>query len=606
MALPKNDFVIRIGGDTAIGGVISTGENFTAAAARLGFRTFTFRTYPAEIRGGHAWFQVRISNQPIYSIGDGCDQEAYEIHRGDLNEGGVLIYDSDLVHPQDGRFIPYAISFQRIARQELDFVHGTNVLILGVMAGLFGLAPSSLEELVRSRYRRRAELMEKNLEALHYGYEYTKKIKKRDGFWLGTTDHVACLVMTGNDAIAAGALHAGCRYFAGYPITPASDILETMAVQLPRFSGVCLQAEDEISALASVIGASYAGTKAMTATSGSGFSLMTELLGLASMAEIPLVIVDAQRSGPSTGMPTKLEQGGLFQALYGGHGDFPRIVVAPGSVRNCFRVAVLAFGLAEKYQCPVILLSDQSLSYRTETIERVDADGFPIVERLRPNGVSPGEYRRYQITDNGVSPMAIPGLDPHTYVTPGLEHDELGHPYLSPENYEAMTAKRPQDGGGPPGDRQRTAGALVPGEEGRPGDHRLGRHPGLYPGGGGPGPGPGVQGSRHASAGAEPPAGGAAVGVYRLLPEDPGAGGELPGPVRAPPGRQPGRAGHPPEQDRRATLHPRGDIQEDRGGIERCLKARGSPPGVRAREAVLRPGDVPEAICLRAVASSGV
>ena len=166
----------------------------------------------------------------------------------------------------------------------------------------------------------------------------------------------------------------------------------------------------------------------MTATSGPGFSLMTELLGLASMAEIPVVIVNAQRSGPSTGMPTKLEQGDLFQALYGGHGDFPRIVVAPASVQNCFRVSVLAFSLAEKYQCPVILLSDQSLSHRTETIERVDADVFPILERLRPDGVSPEDYLRYQITDNGESPMAVPGLDHHTYVATGLEHDERGHP----------------------------------------------------------------------------------------------------------------------------------------------------------------------------------
>ena len=448
--MPRDDFIIRIGGDTAIGGVISTGENFTLAAARLGFHTFTFRTYPAEIKGGHAWFQVRISNRSVVSLGDGCDiliafdQEAYELHRGDLNDGGVLIYDSDLVQPEDGRFIRYGVPFQKIARQELDFVRGTNVLILGVMAGLFGLAPASLEEMVRSRYKRRAELVEKNLEALNYGYQYTKKIQKQDKFWLGTADHVARLIMSGNDAITAGALYAGCRYFAGYPITPASDILETMAIQLPRFGGVCLQAEDEMAALASVIGASYAGMKAMTATSGPGFSLMTELLGLSSMAEVPVVIVDAQRSGPSTGMPTKLEQGDLFQALYGGHGDFPRIVVAPGSVQNCFRVTVLAFGLAEKYQCPVIILSDQSLSHRTETVEKVDTERLSglVMQRLRPNGVEPGEYLRYQLNDNGVSPMAVPGLDTHPYVATGLEHDERGHPRLSPTTHEAMTAKR--------------------------------------------------------------------------------------------------------------------------------------------------------------------
>jgi len=445
----RDDFVIRIGGDTAIGGVISTGENFTLAAARLGFRTFTFRTYPAEIKGGHAWFQVRISNRPVFSLGDGCDiliafdQEAYELHKQDLNTGGVLIYDSDLVSPQHDGFVEYGIPFQNIARHELDFVRGTNVLILGVMAGLFGLNPTALEQGVTSRYKRRAELLEKNLQTLRYGYEYTKKIQKQDKFWLGTADHIARLIMSGNDAIAAGALHAGCRYYAGYPITPASDILETMAIQLPRLGGVCLQAEDEMAALASVLGASYAGTRAMTATSGPGFSLMTELMGLSSMAEIPCVIVNSQRSGPSTGMPTKLEQADLFHALYGGHGDFPRIVLAPASVQNCFRVAVLAFGLAERFQMPVIILSDQSLSQRTETIEHVDAEGFPVMERLRPNGTSPEDYLRFELgSADGVSPMAVPGVDPQTYVAPGLEHDERGHPMLSAQIHEAMTNKR--------------------------------------------------------------------------------------------------------------------------------------------------------------------
>ena len=446
--MPTDDFIIRIGGDTAIGGVISTGENFAIAASRLGYQTFTFRTYPAEIKGGHAWYQVRISNKPVLSIGDGCDvliafdQEAYELHKGDLNDGAVLIYDADLVHPENGRYIPYGIPFQKIARQELNFVRGTNVLVLGVMAGLFGLPASALEEIVRSRYQRRAEIMDKNLDALQYGYTHVKKLQKQDKFWLGSADNVNRLILSGNDAIVAGALHAGCRYFAGYPITPASDILETMARELPKLGGTCLQAEDEMSALASVIGASYAGTKAMTATSGPGFSLMIELLGLASMAEIPIVIVDSQRSGPSTGMPTKLEQGDLFQALYAGHGDFPRIVIAPGSVADCLTQAVLAFNLAETYQCPVLLLSDQSLSHRTETIDPPNIEALTVAERQRPDGVAPEEYLRYKISETGVSPMAIPGRDPHRYVATGLEHNERGHPHLRPEVHEAMTAKR--------------------------------------------------------------------------------------------------------------------------------------------------------------------
>jgi len=276
----RNDFVIRIGGDTAIGGVISTGENFTTAAARVGFQVFTFRSYPAEIKGGHAWFQVRISNKRVLSAGDGLDiliafdQEAYQRHRGELRESSVIIYDSDLVQVDDGRFIRYGVPFQRIARQELNFARGTNVLVLGLMAGLFGLPLDCLQDLVRLRYKRRAELVEKNLEALAYGFDYTKKIRKEDKYYLGTSDHVSRLVMSGNDAIVAGALHAGCRFFAGYPITPASDILESMARELPGLGGICLQAEDEMAAIGSCLGASYGGVKAMTATSGPGFSLM--------------------------------------------------------------------------------------------------------------------------------------------------------------------------------------------------------------------------------------------------------------------------------------------------------------------------------------------
>jgi 2-oxoglutarate ferredoxin oxidoreductase subunit alpha len=249
--------------------------------------------------------------------------------------------------------------------------------------------------------------------------------------------------MSGNDAITAGALHAGCRFFAGYPITPASDILESMARELPKMGGICLQSEDEMAALGSCIGASYGGVKAMTATSGPGFSLMTELLGLSSMTEIPVVLVDAQRSGPSTGLPTKLEQSDLFHALYGGHGDFPRIVIAPASVEDCLSRTVHAFNLAEKYQMPVILLSDQSLSHRTQTIEMPDLSHLKVVNRLQPSDGRDGEaYARYALTDTGVSPVGIPGVFPHPYVAPGLEHDQYGHPDLSRRAHEAMTEKR--------------------------------------------------------------------------------------------------------------------------------------------------------------------
>lgn len=449
--MPKSDIVIRIGGEGGEG-VISTGDMFTIGAARTGFHVFTFRTYPAEIKGGHAWYQIRVSDRPVLSLGDGIDVliaydlEAYQRHSGLVNDGGVIIYDSDRVKlPEsvaDRRITTYPIPLQAMAREKLEFPRGKNVLALGVMAGLFGLSPASLESLVRARLHRRAELLEKNLQSLHFGYEYTRGIQKQDGYYLGTSDHVSRLVMSGNDAIVAGALHAGCRFFAGYPITPASEILEAMAREMPRIGGAFLQAEDEMASIAAVVGASSAGIKSMTATSGPGFSLMTEILGLASMAEVPCVIVDAQRAGPSTGMPTKLEQADLFMSLYGGHGDFPRMVIAPGSVEDCMYQIVNAFNLAERYQLPVIFLSDQSLSHRTQSLNMPDIDKAEVWDRITPNGVAPGEYKRFAITESGVSPMSIPGQAGFTFIAPGLEHDEAGHPDLAPAVHEAMTQKR--------------------------------------------------------------------------------------------------------------------------------------------------------------------
>src|SRR5581483_7856358 len=215
------------------------------------------------------------------------------------------------------------------------------------------------------------------------------------------------------DAIAYGALHAGCRFYAGYPITPSSEILHWMAEWLPRYGGVCVQSEDEMAALGMVLGASFAGAKAMTSSSGPGISLMSELIGLASTAEIPCVIVNCQRGGPSTGIPTKTEQADLQQALYGTHGDAPRIVMAPADVEDCFDTAVLAFLVAEKYQIPVIILSDQFLAQRVECVARERLSGFRLeAQRLMPRAgdFKTGTFPRYALTASGVSPMSIPGI----------------------------------------------------------------------------------------------------------------------------------------------------------------------------------------------------
>jgi 2-oxoglutarate ferredoxin oxidoreductase subunit alpha len=240
----------------------------------------------------------------------------------------------------------------------------------------------------------------------------------------------------------AGALAAGCRFFAGYPITPASDILEEMAKRMPDVGGATLQTEDEIAAIASVVGASVAGLKSMTATSGPGFSLMQEMLGLATMAEVPLVVVNSMRGGPSTGLPTKMEQADLNIALYGGHGEAPRIVLAARSVEDSFYQAMQAFYLSETFQMPVVLLSDQSLSHRTSTLPMPDPLLVPVAERLRPSPEEVEGYKRYRLTESGISPMGVPGFDPTPFTATGLEHDETGAPNYTPAMHTAQLDKR--------------------------------------------------------------------------------------------------------------------------------------------------------------------
>jgi len=460
-----NEITIRIGGESGEG-TISGGDLIALGAARWGYHVYTFRTFPAEILGGPCMFQVRIGNQPIKSMGDSADvlvclnKEAYDRNIVDLRHGGVLVYDPGDFTPDAGDFIAYAVPFNEIARKEVQLFQTKNMVMLGAICGLFGPPLEAIVQVVESKLSKSRKsnpiLMEKNMLALEVARKYvTEQLSKRDPYHLDPTEKANRVVLNGNQALVAGALAAQCRYFAGYPITPASDIMEGLAKELPQVGGTFLQAEDEIAALASVLGASFGGLRAMTATSGPGFSLMTELIGYASMAEIPAVIVDAQRAGPSTGMPTKMEQADLSFALNAGHGDTPRIVVAPADVADCYSLIIMAFNMAERYQMPVIFLTDQSLSARVESVDRSAFQPMEIQERILfgANGASSNghsettheavhSYARYAYTASGISPITAPGPGAMTYVATGLEHDEHGHPDYEPEDHTAMMEKR--------------------------------------------------------------------------------------------------------------------------------------------------------------------
>jgi 2-oxoglutarate ferredoxin oxidoreductase subunit alpha len=454
-----NEITIRIGGESGEG-TISGGDLIALGAARWGYHVYTFRTFPAEILGGPCMFQVRMGDQPIKSMGDCADvlvclnKEAYDRNISELRHGGVLVYDPADFTPDEGDFIAYGVPFNELARKEVQLFQTKNMVMLGAISGLFGPPLEAIVQVVESKLSKSRKanpiLMEKNMLALEIAKKYvTQQLSKHDPFELGPVEKADRVVLNGNQAVVAGALAAKCRYFAGYPITPASDIMESLAKELPQVGGTFMQAEDEIAALASVLGASFGGVRSMTATSGPGFSLMTELIGYASMAELPVVIVDAQRAGPSTGMPTKMEQSDLSFALHASHGDTPRMIVAPANVADCYSLIITAFNMAERYQMPVIFLTDQSLTARVESVDRAAFKPMKIEERItyEANGVNGSieaepTYSRYAYTASGISPMSAPGPGAKAYIATGLEHDTYGHPDYEPEDHMAMMEKR--------------------------------------------------------------------------------------------------------------------------------------------------------------------
>lgn len=449
--MARQDLVLRIGGESGEG-VISTGELITLAAARAGFWICTFRTYPAEIKGGHAVFQLRLANHPLSTHGDELDillafnQEGYDKHHKDLRRDGILIHEVEGLDASGASFErKFPIPLADIAKNQIKMPLAKNMVALGAMGRLFSIPDQVLQGLVKEKFGRKgASVIEKNLQALEAGKTYIEKnFPDLEALHIPVEKRGEQLVLSGNEAIALGAIVAGCRHYFGYPITPATDIMEFLASEFPKLGGAVIQAEDEIAALGMAIGASYAGHRVMTATAGPGLSLMTELLGLAGMAEVPVVVVDVQRAGPSTGMPTKTEQSDLNLAVYGSHGEAPRIVISPMNVEDCFRQTINAFNLAERYQVPVILLSDTSLAVRNETIPKPDLSKVKLLDRVRfEPGAANGRYQRYQFTETGVSPMAAPGTPEGLYVATGIEHNEAGRPNYDPANHMNMVDKR--------------------------------------------------------------------------------------------------------------------------------------------------------------------
>jgi 2-oxoglutarate ferredoxin oxidoreductase subunit alpha len=451
--------VIRIAGNSQ-DGIQALGGFLARLAGRSEQDVMTYMTIPSTISGGPSIFQVRLGSGEILSAGDEADvllafyQHSYEEHIGSLRKGGVVLYDSDHVEPRpewknDYHHVGVAISgltVEAIGGTARD--KGKNVFALGLLAKMFDLDTAKLERLILERFSGKdASVAQNALNAFHAGYACSLgHVLETFEFADSNARGVRQVVMTGNEALAYGLIAAGVRFGAGYPITPWSDIMELLRRELPKYGGTFVQCEDEIASISMALGASYAGRVAVTGSSGPGISLKTEALGWGVMAEVPLVVVDVQRGGPSTGMPTNVEQSDLNIACFGGHGDSPRVVVAPANVEDCFYMAIEAVNLARKYSVPVIILTDQAIASR---IEAFDEPNLQQVCQELPLPLEPVQaHKPYDLgAPDGVTRHLAPGarvLNGIYPVVTGLEHDEFGHPTSSPRLHAAMLAKRRQ------------------------------------------------------------------------------------------------------------------------------------------------------------------
>jgi len=454
-----HDVVIRLAGNSQ-DGIQSVGGFLARLAGRSDQDVMTYMTIPSTISGGPSIFQVRMGTGDILSAGDRADmlvafyQHSYEAHIGSLRPGGILLYDSDHVKPAEGdnRFTSIAVpitsgTVEAVGGAGKD--KGKNIYILGLIARVFDLDVQKLSTLIKERFGGKNEDIVRNaMLAFDAGYAWPQN-NLRDLFYRfeAIENAVAStgrpqVTMDGNQAIAYGLLAAGVRHGAGYPITPWSSIMETLRAELPKYGGLFVQCEDEIAAISTAIGFSYTGHLAITGSAGPGLSLKMEALGWATMAEMPLIVVNVQRGGPSTGMPTNVEQSDLMQAIYGSHGDTPRVVLSPKNVEDCFYIAMEAARIARAYSTPVLILTDMALSSRIEAFDEPDFPKLMVDPKadLSDRGADFKPYPLDAITRHAPPGSKI-GSGKYPTVT-GLEHDELGHPTGSPKLHQQMTAKR--------------------------------------------------------------------------------------------------------------------------------------------------------------------
>ncbi|MCG7332663.1 2-oxoacid:acceptor oxidoreductase subunit alpha [Salinicoccus roseus] len=445
----------KVGGQQGEG-IESTGEIFSTTLNRMGYHLYSYRHFSSRIKGGHTNNNVRISTKEVRAVSDNInilvafDQQTIDLNSHELVEGGIILADSKFNPEKDEDLDVQLISIPFTATaKELGSQLMKNMVAIGASARLMNLELQPFKDMIYTMFIRKGqEIVDSNHEALIQGYQLMddEKDTLRGDFEMLPSDSDPRLFLIGNDAISFGALNAGVRFMAAYPITPASEIMEYMISHLPKVGGTVIQTEDEIAAVTMAIGSNYAGARSFTSSAGPGLSLMMESIGLSGMTETPLVIVDTMRGGPSTGLPTKQEQSDLMQMIYGTHGDIPKIVLAPSDVEDAFYTTIEAFNLAEYYQVPVILLSDLQMSLGKQSsapfdMSRVEINrGKTITEDIE--GQEDDYFERYSDEEDGISPRPIPGTKGGIHHVTGVEHSTVGTPNEGPENRQLQMDKR--------------------------------------------------------------------------------------------------------------------------------------------------------------------
>src|SRR5438477_1698986 len=472
-AQTKLDFAVGIGGENGQG-IASTGDILARIFARRGLHLNAYNAYQSIIRGGHTFLTIRASEAPVRNMGDKIDvfiplnQDTMDRHLHLLKAGACAIYDNEKITPGQA-----ADGVQLCAMPMKELTQGNKLAIntaaLGATLQLLGIESEPLESVVTRQFKKKGDaVVAQNIAIARAGYDYAAQNFKAFP-WKTPVGAKPLGVITGNQATAMGGAAAGVKFYAAYPMSPSTGVLMWMAQHARQLGIMVRQVEDEIGVMNMVIGAAHAGCRAMCATSGGGFALMSEAIGMAGMIETPVVCVDVQRAGPATGVPTKSEQGDLWQVLGAGQGDYPRVVVAPMNQLDLFQTIPELFNLCDKYQCPGLVLSDLLISEGTASIDPDDLDFAVKIDRgelILPNGngqpavalakagdgPSPASgyndktYLRFKNTPSGISPRAVPGVPGHIFTAATDEHDEDGtlisDEFTNPQKRRMMVEKR--------------------------------------------------------------------------------------------------------------------------------------------------------------------